>query len=448
MPTKPETILKKIDSLPDYQSRLCLKFKKWLEYENDNSERNWINYLKILSLFANHIENARFEDVTRDDVLSFLDKRKKSIDDDPDKKWIVTWNGYLSRLLGFYRWMYNHDKEQDREKWITPEMFSSIKRKKNKRISSYSPTDVWNIDEILTVVKYCTNPRDKAILTIAWDMAARNHEMVKLRLKDIIMKEKYAEATTSWDTKTGMRTSPLIISFPYVRELINSHPFANSPDSFLILSHINNKPLNSNSIWGITNDLKNIILKMLENGDIRGTDKEILTGLMKKPWNPYLIGRHSSLTEKTNLLTDHQLTKYAGWVPSTKRRETYIHMSGKEVNNPLLQYHGIEIITKPKPTRKECSKCGCINAVENSICSQCSFVLNARAWHETKSEEEQEKKDLNLTISVLKQKIENLEQNQIDEQIRFEQYFKYREQKKKQEVEDELMRHKQYTKLI
>lgn len=409
MPTKPETILKKIESMPEYQSKLCLKFKEWLEYENNNSERNWINYLKVLSLFASHIKDKAFEDVVREDVLSFLDNRKKSIDDDPEKKWIVTWNGYLSRLLGFYRWLYNHDKEKDRENWVTPEIFSSIKRKKNKRISSYNPTDVWSIDELLTVVKYCTNPRDKAILTIAWDMAARNHELVKLRLKDIVLKEKYAEATTSWDTKTGMRTCPLIISFPYVRELINNHPFANSPDSYLILSHISNKPLKSNSIWNITNDLKIKLTKMLETGNIKGKDKEILTGLLKKPWNPYLIGRHSSLTEKTNLLTDHQLTKYAGWVPSTKRRETYLHMSGKEVNNPLLQYHGIEIAHKPKPVRKECSKCGCVNAVEASICSQCSFILDARAWQETKLEEEQNKKDLNLTISLLQKKITTLE---------------------------------------
>jgi len=189
MPTKPETILKKIESLPDHQSKLCLKFKEWLEYENDNSERNWINYLKVLNLFATHIENKAFEDVKRNDILSFLDKRKKSIEKDSEKKWIVTWNGYLSRLLGFYRWLYNYDKEKDREEWVTPEIFTSIKRKKNKRISSYSPTDVWSIDELLTVVKYCTNLRDKAILTIAWDTAARTHEMVKLRLKDSVQRK-------------------------------------------------------------------------------------------------------------------------------------------------------------------------------------------------------------------------------------------------------------------
>jgi len=226
-----------------------------------------------------------------------------------------------------------------------------------------------------------------------------------------VFKEKYAEVTTSWDTKTGMRTSPLIISFPYLRELINIHPFANSPDAFLILSNTSNRPLSSNSIWGITNDLKNRIVKLLENGDIHGKDKKILTGLMKKPWNPYLIGRHSSLTEKTNLLTDHQLTKYAGWVPSTKRRETYIYMSGKEVCNPLLEYHGIKEIEKPKPIRKNCPKCGFINTVESSICSKCSFILNNVAWEENKLNEQRKEKEINLTITALTKKTKELEAN-------------------------------------
>lgn len=398
MPSKPETVLKKIDLLPEYQSELCFSFREHLLEENDNSERNCTNYLKIINLFANHIGKKRFEEVTREDVLSFLDKRKKSIDDDPEKKWIVTWNDYLARLLGFYRWITNHDRKIDQDNWITPEIFSSIKRKKNKRISSYTPNDVWNIDELLTVVKYCSNLRDKAILTISWDMAARNHEMVKLRLKDIVFKEKYAEATTSWDTKTGMRTCPLIISFPYVRELINIHPFAKSSDAFLITSLTTHKPLSSNSIWGITHDLKIRITKMLDDGSINGKDKDILTELMKKPWNPYLIGRHSSITEKTNLLTDHQLTKYAGWVPSTKRRETYIHMSGKEVSNPLLQHHGIEVIKKPKPVRKECAKCGFVNTVEASICSQCSFALDTQGWNIAKSEEKKTREKNQMLI--------------------------------------------------
>jgi len=321
------------------------------------------------------------------------------------------------------------------EDWETPEPVCSIKRKKNKRISSYSPNDVWSIDELLLVVKYCSNIRDKVILTLSWDMAARNHEITKLKLKDIKFKEKYAEATTSWDTKTGMRTTPLIVSFPYLRELVNNHPFSSSPNAFVILSLTTNKPLQPDSMWGITDAIKQKISRMLQNDDIKGKDKETLSELIKKPWNPYLIGRHSSLTEKTSMLTDHQLTKYAGWTPNTKRRSTYIHMSGKEVSNPLLEYYGIQVAKKPKPTRKECSKCGFINTVEASMCSKCSFVLNTAAWEQTKLEEVQEKKDLNLTISALKQKIENLEKNQSEKQT---QKDKEEQRRKMQEMEEKM----------
>ena len=416
MPVKPETMLKRVNQLPDHQSKLYLEFKDWLENEQDNSARNWLNYFKVLTLFSDHIGTKKqLQDVTRDDVLAFLDKRKKSIDVDPEKKWIVTWNHYLNRLIGFYRWMHNHTKSIDMEDWDTPEPLCSIKRKKNKRISRYSPNDVWSIDELLLAVKYCNNIRDKVILTLSWDMAARNHEMTKLKLKDIKFKEKYAEVTTSWDTKTGMRTTPLIVSFPYVRELINNHPFSSNPNAFVVLGLTTNKPLQPDSIWGITDTIKQRILRMLNNNEINGSDKNILSELIKKPWNPYLIGRHSSLTEKTSMLTDHQLTKYAGWTPNTKRRATYIHMSGKEVSSPLLEYHGIQAAKKPKSVRKECSKCGSVNTVEASICSKCSFVLNTAAWETAKIDETQEKKELNLTISALKQKIDDIEKQRLED---------------------------------
>ena len=111
--------------------------------------------------------------------------------------------------------------------------------------------------------------------------------------------------------------------------------------------------------------------------------------------------------------------------------------------NLLLDEYGIIEKQERKPVRKECSKCGYINTIEATMCSKCSFVLNARAWEQTKLEEQQEKKDLDLTISALKQEVENLKENQKDEQKRFEQYMEFREQKKKQELEDEIMRRDQ-----
>ncbi|MDH3313064.1 MAG: site-specific integrase [Nitrosopumilus sp.] len=247
MTTKPETVIKQIERLPEIHSRPLLQFKDWL-VDEDSMLSNAANYLRVLKLFSFDLGKKEFKDVTREDVLEFLDKRKKSIDVDPEKKWVRTWNDYLARLVGFYRWLHNNEITKDREDWNTPEPFNSIKKKKNKRDSSYTPNDVWDVDELLLAVKYFDNIHDKAIFTIGWDMVSRNHEITKLKIKDIVIKDKYAEISTAWDTKTGIRTCPVIVGFPYLKELLNSHPFASDPNAFLIISRTSMKPLNPDSL--------------------------------------------------------------------------------------------------------------------------------------------------------------------------------------------------------
>ncbi len=165
--TKPETIIRQVGELPKNHSVPLLEFKDWLIDEEDSMLSNAANYLRVLKLFSNHIgSDIDFKDVTREQVLEFLNQQKNSVEDDPDKKWIRTWNDYLARLIGFYRWLYSQESNRDRSEWDTPEPFNSIKKKKNKRYSSYSPSDVWSQEELLLAVKYCDNIRDKAIMTM------------------------------------------------------------------------------------------------------------------------------------------------------------------------------------------------------------------------------------------------------------------------------------------
>lgn len=86
-----------------------LQFKDWLIEEEDSSDSNAANYLRVLKLFCNSIGKKNLKEITRQDVIEFLDKRKKSTDADPEKRWARTWNDYLARLVGFYRWLYNYD---------------------------------------------------------------------------------------------------------------------------------------------------------------------------------------------------------------------------------------------------------------------------------------------------------------------------------------------------
>jgi len=56
-----------------------------------------------------------------------------------------------------------------------------IKDKRTKRISPYLETELWEKDEILLISKYKKSKRNKAILTLLWDLDARNHEITTIQ---------------------------------------------------------------------------------------------------------------------------------------------------------------------------------------------------------------------------------------------------------------------------
>jgi hypothetical protein len=64
-----------------------------------------------LSTFFNKKENKSanaksFKEMTRQDLLSFLDDRRKPDYVDPLHKWIGTYNTYRMQLMRFFKWLY------------------------------------------------------------------------------------------------------------------------------------------------------------------------------------------------------------------------------------------------------------------------------------------------------------------------------------------------------
>jgi hypothetical protein len=165
---------------------------------NGASERHQHNALKVMIPFANYLgpTTSFFDIKSKEQILAFLDTKKKNEEEDTEKKWITTWNSYLIRIKYFFRWLYN-EREKNGEpipwtEWQTPS-FVQIKYKKTKRLSPYSETEIWDRDELLTIVKYEPHVRNKAAFTLFWDLDARNHEVTLLKIKHIRLREKYGE---------------------------------------------------------------------------------------------------------------------------------------------------------------------------------------------------------------------------------------------------------------
>ena len=73
------------------------------------SERHQNNNLKVMLSYINYLGKSDYlsKIKTCQSILSFLETKKKSKDEDPDQKWITTWNHYLHRIKRFFRWYYN-----------------------------------------------------------------------------------------------------------------------------------------------------------------------------------------------------------------------------------------------------------------------------------------------------------------------------------------------------
>ena len=107
MVAKLSTTLNKIQSLPNSSnSKIINEFLIYMK-DNGSSERHKNNNLTVIIEFATFLgSNTTFNDINKkEQILSFLDTKIKDSVNDPEKRWITSWNHYLTRIKLFYRWV-------------------------------------------------------------------------------------------------------------------------------------------------------------------------------------------------------------------------------------------------------------------------------------------------------------------------------------------------------
>ena len=106
MPVKLTTTLHKIVKIENVQNRLLVKqYHKFMD-STGASERHQNNNLKVIYYYVNYLGKDIFlSSITScDSILLFLETKKKTKDEDPNGKWISTWNHYFHRIKHFFRW--------------------------------------------------------------------------------------------------------------------------------------------------------------------------------------------------------------------------------------------------------------------------------------------------------------------------------------------------------
>jgi integrase len=387
----------------------------------------------LLTKFSRFHYNKTFEQIVREDVLSFLDSFRRPETSDPLHKWIGTYNIYRIHLLRFFKWLYYPDIEP--AKRTKPSIAENIPQLKRKEKSIYKPNDLWSADDDLLFLKYCPSKRNKCFHAMSYDTGCRPHELLKLRIRDIVFKsvqgKQFAEITVNG--KTGNRQIPLIDSIPYVKDYLDhEHPFPGNPNSIFLagLGKSLGRSLCITALDTIYSSYKQeyFAKKLLSSPNVSNEDKQKIKELLKKPWNPY-IRRHSALTEKSKILKEHTLRQFAGWATNSNMPQKYLHYFGNESCESLLEAYGIT----PKDQQhfdalrpKECPNCSEPNKPDSRFCAKCRMVLTYDAYNETlENQKENEEKitaierTLEAQSSQLKALISRLgnikDQNKVDE---------------------------------
>jgi integrase len=290
----------------------------------------------------------------------------------------------------------------------------NIPQFKRKEVSIYKPSDLWTQQDDLLFLSYCPSKRDRCCHTLSRDSSCRPHELLKLRIKDMVFKTsgdyQYAEITVNG--KTGTRTIPLFGCIPYLKDWLDEHPQRGNPHAMLIPSlsdkNFGRKMMGSDGIRLIYRRYKlNYFPRLLEDPTTSSEDKVKIRDLLKKPWNPY-IRRHSALTEKAQILKEPILKMHAGWSGRSQMNLKYEHWFGNESSQSLLEAYGIvtknqELSETMRP--KQCPNCNEPNKPDSKFCAKCRMVLTYDAYNETVEDKEQKDNE----VQSLKKQMESMQ---------------------------------------
>lgn len=293
-------------------------------------------------------------------VLLEVDFDKASVD---DVKRLVRrieekdWSGwtkvtYRAILKKFFKWLKGGDEYPSEVKWVK----TSMNRNELQMISTQ---DLITDEDIVKAIRACDHPRNKAFLAVLSESGCRIGEIGTLQLKNIAF-DKHGTVLTLHG-KTGSRRVRVINATTYLATWLNCHPFKDDPEA---------------PLW-INVGTSNYHQMMRYNALARILKDAFRSAGIKKRCNPHLF-RHSRASILANHLTEFQMNQYFGWVQGSDMPSTYVHLSGRDLDDAILRMNGLAEEEKPKETPKRCFRCDTINAKENTYCTKCAAILDEK----------------------------------------------------------------------
>jgi integrase/recombinase XerD len=335
-----ERMKRKIGGLEEKENaEVILKFLNQLFAEGLSKPRvlKYATHLKMISQKM----GKNFSEIDKDDVIWYLSELEQSDYSAQTKK------DYKVALKRFFPYIGKGDLAAD---------IKTTLRGSRKKL----PEELLTQEDVESLIKAAKHPRDKALIGILYEGGLRIGELTSLKIKNVQFDEHGAVIKVRG--KTGERRVRIVMFASSLAKWMEMHPDGDDKEAPLWVNLSNNYSKKGVTYEGLYQKLKRIAKK----------------AGVKKRLNFHKF-RHSRATHLAQQLTEAQMNVYFGWVQGSDMPATYVHLSGRDVDDRILQIHGLrpkdeEAKQKLKP--QKCPRCQYINAPVSRYCGRCGTVLD------------------------------------------------------------------------
>ncbi|NPE30609.1 tyrosine-type recombinase/integrase [Methanococcoides sp. SA1] len=355
------------------------------DYENELIIRGYakdtvLNKFFILPFVIQNIEKD-FNQLSKQDVKILLRAIETHKKEDGEYWAESTKFLYKSSLRGFLQFLFNED--------IISEPLDDIIKTKLPN-TTVQPHDILTEDEVNKLIDACQNFRDKAMISLLYDLGLRISELLSMKMKNYIPDCHGAVVTVSG--KTGTRTIRVDFALYYLRQWVSMHPNRNDPEAYLWCSirHQKNRMVSYPTIQ--------YMLKKC--AEMAGIQKRVHAHLF----------RHSSVTKDACDFSESLLKQKFGWKPSSNMLSRYSHLNAKNLDSAILKRMGIVTDDKKRGINK-CPNCNEVNPQDFGYCGKCGYILSDMVKKENDNvsmllfEKLMDDPDFNNFINVLKREV-------------------------------------------
>jgi integrase/recombinase XerD len=357
--------------------------------------------------------HKNFQELIEQDIQSFtLYYNKGEIETDPKHHWIGTYNQAQIHTTKFLKFVFFPNMSH--KKRPRPDLLRNYDQLHRQEESVVEPRDVWTNEDHAIFIKYCNDPRDKALHMAFRDTGARPHELLNLKIGDIDFNldgdTKHVEFIIGYGGKTGPRSATLTDSLPYIMEWLGQHPQRHNKNATLFCSEKTGGKLHPDSVNDRYKKYRKRLTKLYQSFALSEQDRIAIGRLLSKPFNQY-NQRHSAITEHVEILSSDAIScDCFGWKQGSRMVRRYRHLKGNEARNQILKHKGIikeEQIRKNILAPKVCPLAGCrtSNSFDALKCSACGYIFSFEERKRIKEQEDQAKKQSNEEFQTLKDQL-------------------------------------------